>query len=564
MAADQHAVLAAREEGAETVQELLPATVSLLLGTLPDRWVPSRGFITVCTELAIALADTWLMAYVAVGPDDSARTEQLQAQLDPLVGLECSRGWWADAAERDATEKDVKRPPAATPRASNGHSGDGSRGGGYQFAMHGLVTAVLRRSIASVRHSNQHASSKNTSDGSVASNASTSARSHDYVDGPDKSDVWLRFGAFWVLCALDDIVGSVIAHCARKAAMPRASRGSATRPGSGNGAGVSRPTTGSRSTTPAVGSTAGDKLAKEGVRPATGMRPGTADKAGAKDAQQPADRCMERPRLLALKHFVAAARNDAGLKACQILEACLVEVATGRTPHVATADLLALEQYHRRLMLWAEQEAGPDATEEAKKSAVTQAMKGVPAKESPEVVSAPAASRGQAASVSTGRQVKGVAPQSPNSADGMQARRSWLPKAFVHEFNAEGDEVEPEVASDDEVAMLPRSGAANIAGASYISGYVDKAQVGTAVSRSEVAAPLRPAAVAPLLLDGAESTRVARASGVGAKVSTISAPPSKTSISVPAVRRKPAPAAGGYAGPREAHVLSANVSVALS
>mmetsp|Transcript_112779 Transcript_112779/g.204971 ORF Transcript_112779/g.204971 Transcript_112779/m.204971 type:complete len:561 (+) Transcript_112779:60-1742(+) len=560
MAAGKRAVAAPSAEEREEVQELLPAAVSLLLGTLPDRWVPSRGFVTVCTELTIGLVDAWLMAYVAAGLDSSALAQHLQEQLEPLAGVECSHGWWADAAERAGTEKEAKRPVSARLAAPNGGCCEARGGGGYQFAMHALVTSLLRHSTASI----QRSSSQSTGNGTAASNASTSARSSEPADSFDKHDVWLRFGAFWVLCALDDIIGSVVSHCARKAAMVRGGAAAARRPASGGSgarpasSGGSRPTTGSRSTTPAVSSTNGAKSARE-ARPATGARPG----AGAGKAEQPER--LELPRLLALKHFVAAARNDNGLKACHILEACLVEVATGQTPHVATAELLAIDAYQKRLMSWAEQESGPDASEEAKQRAVAQAMKGVPAKAVPDAASAPpgATARGKATSAGAGRQAAG-APARPQSADESKARQSWLPQAFVNEFNAEGEEVEPEVdsnASEAEAFSPPRPGAADAAGAAgaaRTAGYADKAQVNAAPRQLVDAAPPRPAGAAPLHPAGAESTRAARAAGTGAKVSTISAPPSKSSkITAPAVRRS-APSG------REARVLFAKAPESLS
>lgn len=534
-----------RAEGTEEVQpELVPAAVSLLLGTLPERWVPSRGFVTVCAELAIALSDAWLMAYVTAGPDASPRAEELQEQLDSLAGLECSRGWWADAAERAGKEgSDGKRPASGVPGMANCVTSDGSRGaggggGGYQFEMHALVASLVRRSIASVRSNGQRSNSK----GAVNGNASSGLRSSGVAAGNDQIDAWLRFGTFWVLCALDDIIGSVISHCARKAAMPRvnataaqrpASRGSASRPG----------TAGSRPGTAGSQPTAGNKLSKDAVstRPATGARPGTSSGTGARDAQQPAERCMERPRLLALKHFVAAARNDDGLKACQILEACLVEVATGQTPHVATAELLAIEPYQQRLMSWVEQESGPDASEDAKKVALAQAMKGVPLKDGPPsvVASSPATARGKTTPSPSATKIPGAQP-SPDSAGSSQARRSWLPKAFVHEFNAEGEEVEPDVlsdVSDAEAKSPPRLGAADATGAARTAGYADKAQVDPSPPQPQSAAPPRPV--------GNEPRRATRTPGTAVKTSTKSAH---------TVRRPLAPVTGGHEGYRQARV----------
>merc|ERR1719436_697905 len=83
--------------------------------------------------------------------------------------------------------------------------------------------------------------------------------------------------------------------------------------------------------------------------------PGTARAGAPKQESQPMSKqtrsamaaiaAEARLRLLALKHFVAAVRNDPGLRACPVLETCLAEVATGAVPHVESADLLAIEAY---------------------------------------------------------------------------------------------------------------------------------------------------------------------------------------------------------------------------
>jgi len=250
-------------------------------------------------------------------------------------------------------------------------------------------------------------------------------------------ETWLCFGAVWVLCALDDIIGSVVAYHRRKTAQSRpgtgnrpVSRGGGVRPGSG--AAALRP-----------GSSAAS---------ASRARPGTVEgrAKSAAGGEQP-----ERRRLLALKHFVAAVKADQDLPSCPVLETCLVEVATGVVPHVESRQLLAMQAYSERLRAWAEQEADGDA--DAIDVAIKQAMKGVTA-----VNSTP---RARPADVAGGRSGFGGAstsmptPATQASQTVKAATRGgggWLPKTFVKEFNAEGEEVEPDDFGFDAEADIAR------------------------------------------------------------------------------------------------------------
>merc|ERR1711924_533675 len=159
----------------------------------------------------------------------------------------------------------------------------------------------------------------------------------------------------------------------------------------------------------------------------------------------------ERRRLLALKHFVAAVKADQDLHACTVLETCLVEIATGVLPHVESSHLLAIPAYKERLLLWAEQEAGDDRA--GGDVAIKQAMKGVSASNvTPRIAKSAAPSAPTKKQQTTGEasapSVPATSPRSRKQACN-RGGGGWLPTAFVQEFNAEGEEVEPEVATYD-------------------------------------------------------------------------------------------------------------------
>ncbi|CAE7034739.1 unnamed protein product [Symbiodinium sp. CCMP2592] len=132
-----------------------------------------------------------------------------------------------------------------------------------------------------------------------------------------KPKAWPERGAAWVLAALEDVVGSVASHSARKAA-------AAAGPGRPSTAG-SRPGTAQR---PATG-TQGRHQFQPPVRPQEGTVP---------------SKQTERLRLLGIKHFVAAAKADDDLQNCQLVATCLADVAMGLAPHLESDDLMALER----------------------------------------------------------------------------------------------------------------------------------------------------------------------------------------------------------------------------
>jgi len=145
---------------------------------------------------------------------------------------------------------------------------------------------------------------------------------------------------------------------------------------------------------------------------------------------------------------VAAVRGDDGLQACPVLETCLAEVATGVAPHVEAAELTACAAYRERLHGWAQQESeggGQDALERA----VAQAMKATVAS----VSAPPQPAAGRSAASAATAVPSAVPAAAPSSAAG--GRRSWLPQAFIREFNAEGEEVEPEVSQQEPPAPVP-------------------------------------------------------------------------------------------------------------
>lgn len=365
----------------------MPTVVEVVLETLPRRLVPSRGVLSACVELVAALADAWSAAYAAAPKDVWANVSgRLRENLDGLVGNDCSQAWWEDASERAASEND-----------------------GHRGTMHRLLVCRMQRGIATEATANEGRLP------SVAEEAEA---------GDATSEAALDFGAYWVLCAMDDVVGSVASYVARKAASAKA-----------------RPTTPGSRPASRQGTAGASPSGSVTQRPATSSRPATP--ASARGVAPGA----ERLHIVALKHVIAVVKGDPGLQACPILETCLVEVATGAMPHVDSSSLMRVAAFRERLHTWAQQEsAAGRATFEL---AIAQAMKST---------AAPAPS-GTAASSATPVKnpgaksaAKGGMPivnESPPSSRPSSAGQGWLPKAFVREFNAEGEEVEPEV-SDSE------------------------------------------------------------------------------------------------------------------
>jgi len=493
--------------------DLLKASVESVLSCLPEKIVPSRGFVTICSELALALTDAWLAAYIAGGsPALSAPSSQgrdgeasaaLRSQLASEVGPACAQAWWGDTAEQvertsaDAIRARTPRPPTEVIVAPGGASqADGSSGSstrattptptstlvgvpwrghgasGSQGALKVLLMELMRDSLAFAMRGATAADPGGGRAPSFGGYGGLPALEEEDEDGESSDsrldrarESWLSFGASWVLCALDDVIGSVVAHHRRKSVKPPSASAAAARPGSRGGArpgssaggvGAFRPASRGGERPP---SSAGVQAPTGRARPGTGeARPKTP--AGALPLEQTRlDAPPERRRLLALKHFVAAVKADKDLQACTILETCLVEVATGVLPHVEPSQLLAMQAYNERLLLWAEQEADAEGSVEL---AMTQAMKGVSAANAtPRAIKSPqvnSSSAGRSGSAAASRPAaKAPLPAAPASRAAPAAPRAgggWLPKTFIKEFNAEGDEVEPEhdeVPEEDEV-----------------------------------------------------------------------------------------------------------------
>mmetsp|Transcript_8220 Transcript_8220/g.22741 ORF Transcript_8220/g.22741 Transcript_8220/m.22741 type:complete len:354 (-) Transcript_8220:159-1220(-) len=326
--------------------QLLPAVVDLVFGRLPHRLFPSRSFLSACLELVISLADAWLAAFDAAGGGAWAVGAcQLQRQLEILVGQECANSWWADAQEESGSAFGL--------RCTEVQSG----------TSHHVKIPTWQQSLHSILVSSMQEGLLDRTVGKV-----------NFVP----SDGWIRFGALWVLCAMDDLLGAVTAHVSK--------------PAKGRGKD-------SRCSTPAT-----RIAASPGARE---IRPG---------------------RLLALKHFVAAVRCDDGLRACSVLEICLFRLATGVAPHIDSSQLLAIASFERQFSRWTDERE----SEETRARAVASAMR----------VACPSTMRASASE---------SAPLASPSVDASVPSRSgfsvgWLPKSFVREFNAEGEEVvlEPE------------------------------------------------------------------------------------------------------------------------
>ncbi|CAE8704542.1 unnamed protein product [Polarella glacialis] len=371
------------------------AAIAAVLAALPLRLVPSRGFLSACFELVQALIDAWLAAYHAAAEGGKAVTAgELQRRLAGLVGP-CAEAWWEDAAER-SNQARVDRPV---------------------FAQVELAS-ILERGRSEIARS--------TSAGKAASAARAMG-----------GQSWPEFGAAWILCVLDDAVGSVAAHVARRAAGPagRPTTPSGLRPGS---SGMRSATSSARPFTPGAASSGG----RQQFRPPSRAGSGGLSPAASAPAAGGSSKLQEKFRLLGLKHFVAAVKGDEGLQACPVLETCLADVAMGSVPHLEADPLLATPAYRERLLAWANQESqgqGPEALEQA----VAQAMKCT-------IATLAQPEKGQATWSRENRigAVIGDAGGKGRVAVGRGRGSGWLPKAFVREFNAEGDEVDP--ASDAE------------------------------------------------------------------------------------------------------------------
>mmetsp|Transcript_86197 Transcript_86197/g.247362 ORF Transcript_86197/g.247362 Transcript_86197/m.247362 type:complete len:432 (-) Transcript_86197:31-1326(-) len=371
--------------------ELLHAVVSAVLAALPPRFVPSRCFVSSCLELVAALMDAWLVAGALPNISGACRAkcDDLQYKLGDIVGTDCAQAWWTDAAEISDVEE-----------------------GGLQHQVGGTVgrNATCATLVALMERS-----------------------------APSSSRPSLQFGAAWVMCALDDVVGSVVVHTTRKSAAVVSSRPT-TAGGSRPLTSGSRPVSSSSSVArPAVPNSAGGKV--------------LAHVPSSKQSQvvAAAIAAESRLRLITLKHFVSAVRSDDdGLRACPVLEMCLAEVATGVVPHVSSTELLTSESYCARLRQWTDQE-GAAGGAAAAEQAMAQALKTFVA-----AVVAPATLAARRSPQARSEVDMAVAPVGADEGSARQTKRGqgWLPKAFVREFNAEGEEVEQEV-SEPEAEEYP-------------------------------------------------------------------------------------------------------------
>eukprot|EP00439_Symbiodinium_sp_Y106_P085630 s451_g29.t1 len=322
--------------------------VAVVLRALPKRLVPARSFMSASFQIAQALIDAWLAAHAAT-LSATTSADALKSRLQSLVGATCTNAWWDDASER---------------------------------LEGGSPTLPLQRKLAEVLTRGRH--------------GLRSISPVPQAEGATGGEAWPERGAAWVLAALEDVVGSVASHSARKAA-----------------AAAGRPST-------------------AGSRPGTAQRPATGTQ-GRHQFQPPVrlqegtvpSKQTERLRLLGIKHFVVAAKADDDLQNCQLVATCLADVAMGLAPHLESDDLMAQPEYRERLVAWAAQESQGQKDPSAIQQAILQAMKVTPAATS---------SRGQM-STKVPSAAKPSQPAGP-------VRGSWLPKVFVREFNAEGDEVE--------------------------------------------------------------------------------------------------------------------------
>jgi len=356
--------------------QLQTLVVGRVLAALPARLMPSRSFTSACFEIVQSLIDAWLAAYDATAAAGTVEGKQVLRRLQELVG-QVGEAWWEDALEmRDAS-----------------------------LPMKQLANMLERGRVGIPR------SKPNTKSGAVGGQS------------------WPEFGAAWVLAALDDAVGSVAAHCARKAAGPPG----ASRPASG---GMRPPSSAGMRPPSSAGSRPVSSAGRQQFRPPSRAGAGATQAAAASTASS--KQLPEKYRLLGIKHFVVAAKGDDGLQSCPAIETCLADVATGVAPNLGTDTLMAMTGYRERLLAWAKQEShgqGPEALEQA----IAAAMKCTVA-----TVSQPAPRR----PTSSGRIQHSSSPGKGARTPGAKPS-GWLPKAFVREFNAEGDEVDP--VSDDEL-----------------------------------------------------------------------------------------------------------------
>ncbi|CAE7222886.1 unnamed protein product [Symbiodinium natans] len=347
----------------KVVCEIVAAVV---LRALPRRLVPARSFMSASFQIAQSLIDAWL---AACDSSFSAplSADALKGRLCSLVGTTCTTAWWDDASER-------------------------LKGTSPTLPLQRKLAEVLKR-------------------GRGLRSVPVPAK-----DSGAGGEAWPERGAAWVLVALEDVVGSVASHSARKAAAAAA-------------AAAGRPST-------------------AGSRPGTAQRPVTGTQGGRHQFQPPTrlhegagpSKLVERLRLLAIKHFVAAAKADDDLQNCPLVATCLADVAMGLAPHVDSDDLMAQPEYRERLVAWAAQECQNQSDPSAIQKAIQEAMKVTPAA---------AAAKGQLAPA------KGPSAAASRSQPSGSARAgSWLPKVFVREFNAEGDEVEPDSGEDVDAAGL--------------------------------------------------------------------------------------------------------------
>eukprot|EP00439_Symbiodinium_sp_Y106_P085804 s451_g29.t3 len=237
--------------------------VAVVLRALPKRLVPARSFMSASFQIAQALIDAWLAAHAAT-LSATTSADALKSRLQSLVGATCTNAWWDDASER---------------------------------LEGGSPTLPLQRKLAEVLTRGRH--------------GLRSISPVPQAEGATGGEAWPERGAAWVLAALEDVVGSVASHSARKAA-----------------AAAGRPST-------------------AGSRPGTAQRPATGTQ-GRHQFQPPVrlqegtvpSKQTERLRLLGIKHFVVAAKADDDLQNCQLVATCLADVAMGLAPHLESDDLM--------------------------------------------------------------------------------------------------------------------------------------------------------------------------------------------------------------------------------
>lgn len=468
------------EQPAELPQlELLPAVVGSVLAALPTRFVPSRCFLSACLELVISLVDAWLLAETSPAGASvrTAGAAEMQRRLAGPVGQLCAEAWWSDASE-------VADPDQGLRSSTSG------LGGGSRDAAHKTLSDLMQR------------------------NAAAPARTHA-VPGRSR----FLFGAAWILCALEDIVGSVVVHTTRKAATVLSSRPTT--------AGGSRPLT-ARAATP------GRKSPMPGSN-REGAQTAVAAKTPSKATCAAAVAAEARLRLLALKHFVAAVKGDEGLRACPALESSLAEVATGVVPHVDARELLAVEAYRERLQQWTQQESeggGAQAAEQAMQQALKTTVGTVASAGS----AAPQSQRKRRSEVKVRIAVPPESPSTrPSTASIVRAQCcQWLPQEFVQQFNAEGEEVLEEASDDEEQTRLGGGGRRRIPAQRRSSSRTQQATRGAGAGAAAAEVPASGGAEGPEVC----SAPLAAEPAVSRPISE--APPEQKKSSVPTIVAPPA------------------------